>query len=99
MSGIIFAKKITQSMGLNSNMIITGIAMFSQRIQMENISLEVYTNLMHKTPPLKSAFTRGLQRLLTCPSGIKVKLFEEPEEKQTFDRLLDVAEKFAAKHE
>ena len=72
MSGIIFAKKITQSIGLNSNMIITGIAMFSQRIQMENISLEVYTNLMHKTPPLKSAFTRGLQRLLTCPSGIKV---------------------------
>ena len=46
--------------------------MFSQKIQMENISLEVYTNLMHKTPPLKSAFTRGLQRLLTCPSGIKV---------------------------
>ena len=37
--------------------------------------------------------------MLTCPSGIKVKLFEEPEEKQTFDRLLDVAEKFAAKHE
>ena len=54
---------------------------------------------MHKTPPLKSAFTRGLQRLLTYPSGIKVKLFEEPEEKQTFEHLLEMAEKFAAKHE
>ena len=86
-------------MGLNSNTIITGIAMFSQRIQMENTSLEVYTNLMHKTPPLKSAFTKGLQRLLTCPSAIKVKLLEELEEKQTFDRLLEMAEKFAAKHE
>ena len=85
-------------MGLNSNTIITGIAMFSQRIQMENTSLEVYTNLMHKTPPLKSAFTKGLQRLLTCPSAIKVKLLEELEEKQTFDRLLEMAEKFAAKH-
>ena len=73
--------------------------MFSQRIQMENISLEVYTNLMHKTPPLKSAFTKGLLRLLTCPSAIKVKLLEELEEKQTFDRLLEMAEKFAAKHE
>lgn len=73
--------------------------MFSQRIQMENTSLEVYTNLMHKTPPLKSAFTKGLQRLLTCPSAIKVKLLEQPEEKQTFDRLLEMAEKFAAKHE
>lgn len=27
------------------------------------------------------------------------KLIEEPEEKQTFDRLLEMAEKFAAKHE
>ena len=27
------------------------------------------------------------------------KLIEEPEEKQTFDRLLETAEKFAAKHE
>ena len=26
-------------------------------------------------------------------------LIEEPEEKQTFDRLLEMAEKFAAKHE
>ena len=73
--------------------------MFSQRIQVENTSLEVYTNLMHKTPPLKSAFTKGLRRLLTCPSAIKVKLLEELEEKQTFDRLLEMAEKFAAKHE
>ena len=86
-------------MGLNSNTIITGIAMFSQRIQMENTSLEVYTNLIHKTPPLKSAFTKGLQRLLTCPSAIKVKLLEELEEKQTFEHLLEKAEKFAAKHE
>ena len=27
------------------------------------------------------------------------KLIEQPEEKQTFDRLLEMAEKFAAKHE
>ena len=27
------------------------------------------------------------------------KLIEHPEEKQTFDRLLEMAEKFAAKHE
>ena len=27
------------------------------------------------------------------------KLIEEPEEKQTFDRLLEMAEKFAAKYE
>ena len=36
---------------------------------------------------------------MTCPSAIKVKLLEELEEKQTFDRLLEMAEKFAAKHE
>ena len=27
------------------------------------------------------------------------KLIEQPKEKQTFDRLLEMAEKFAAKHE
>ena len=31
--------------------------------------------------------------------ALLVKLIEEPEEKQTFDRLLEMAEKFAAKHE
>ena len=31
--------------------------------------------------------------------ALLAKLIEEPEEKQTFDRLLEMAEKFAAKHE
>ena len=31
--------------------------------------------------------------------ALLVKLIEQPEEKQTFDRLLEMAEKFAAKHE
>ena len=30
--------------------------------------------------------------------ALLVKLIEEPEEKQTFDRLLEMAEKLAAKH-
>ena len=32
-------------------------------------------------------------------SDLLAKLIEQPEEKQTFDRLLEMAEKFAAKHE
>lgn len=31
--------------------------------------------------------------------ALLAKLIEQPEEKQTFDRLLEMAEKFAAKHE
>ena len=31
--------------------------------------------------------------------ALLVKLIEQPEEKQTFDRLLEMAEKFTAKHE
>ena len=31
--------------------------------------------------------------------ALLVKFIEQPEEKQTFDRLLEMAEKFAAKHE
>ena len=30
--------------------------------------------------------------------ALLVKLIEEPEEKQTFDRLLEMADKWAAKH-
>ena len=32
-------------------------------------------------------------------SDLLAKLIEQPEENQTFDRLLEMAEKFAAKHE
>ena len=52
-----------------------------------------------------SVFEALKNAVLIAPLGscvfrvLLAKLIEQPEEKQTFDRLLEMAEKFVAKHE
>ena len=68
------------------------------------------SDLLAKSKPSDEA----VKKLLDCIEKVAVtlgqdstdvfrvlltKLIEQPEEKQTFDRLLEMAEKFAAKHE
>lgn len=68
------------------------------------------TDLLAKSKPSDDAVRKLHDHIDTIAEGLHedstdvfrallAKLIEQPEEKQTFDRLLEMAEKFAAKHE
>ena len=72
--------------------------------------LSYLTNLLAKSKPSDDAVKKLHEHIDTIAEGLHedstdvfrallAKLIEEPEEKQTFDRLLEMAEKSAAKHE
>ena len=67
------------------------------------------TNLLAKSKPSDDAVKKLHEHIDTIAEGLHedstdvfrallAKLIEEPEEKQTFDRLLEMAENLAAKH-
>ena len=71
--------------------------------------LSYLTNLLAKSKPSDDAVKKLHEHIDTIAEGLHedstdvfrallAKLIEEPEEKQTFDRLLEMAEKLAAKH-
>ena len=72
--------------------------------------LSYLTNLLAKSKPSDDAVKKLHEHIDNIAEGLHedstdvfrallAKLIEQPEEKQTFDRLLEMAEKFAAKHE
>ncbi len=72
--------------------------------------LSYLTNLLAKSKPSDDAVKKLHEHIDTIAKGLYedstdvfrallAKLIEEPEEKQTFDHLLEKAEKFAAKYE
>ena len=72
--------------------------------------LSYLTNLLAKSKPSDDAVKKLHEHIDTIAEGLHedstdvfrallAKLIEEPEEKQTFDRLLEMAEKFAARYE
>ena len=71
--------------------------------------LSYLTNLLAKSKPSGDAVKKLHEHIDTIAKGLYedstdvfrallAKLIEQPEEKQTFDRLLEMAEKLAAKH-
>ena len=72
--------------------------------------LSYLTDLLAKSKPSDDAVKKLHELIDTIAEGLHedstdvfrallAKLIEEPEEKQTFDRLLEMAEKFAARYE
>ena len=72
--------------------------------------LSYLTNLLAKSKPSDDAVKKLHEHIDTIAKGLYedstdvfrallAKLIEEPEEKQTFDHLLEKAEKFAARYE
>lgn len=72
--------------------------------------LSYLTNLLAKSKPSDDAVKKLHEHIDTIAEGLHedstdvfrallAKLIEQPEEKQTFDRLLEMAEKFAARYE
>ena len=72
--------------------------------------LSYLTNLLAKSKPSGDAVKKLHEHIDTIAKGLYedstdvfrallAKLIEEPEEKQTFDHLLEMAEKFAARYE
>ena len=72
--------------------------------------LSYLTDLLAKSKPSDDAVKKLHEHIDNIAEGLHedstdvfrallAKLIEQPEEKQTFDRLLEMAEKFAAKHE